>query len=318
MNRIRTIDVAKGSLIVLVIVGHALPGEYRASLARWLIYSFHMPLFVAVSGYLFPWEKIATDSFAGVIRKYRRRLLMPWLIALTVYAMVDTVGPLFSMLYWVGFFAHFIRPFFHLWFVAAYMFYVLLSWCFLRMRVPLGWIFIAAIVIAFISELLRHRIAPLTGNDLSLADTFLYTLHPSYFVFFVFGGFLRNYTIGLPVKAILPLTMALLAGEVVLFYYPNERVETVLFFVYNACLIRLLVALIKSRPGIHLPLLEWIGVNSLGIYLWHALPLIFVARVLQVSGLLFYLLDAVLMAGFFLFVRITSRLPVVGRLLYGV
>ena len=54
----RRVDLVKGVLIILVIVGHLLPGERHASLLRWIIYSVHMPLFAAVSGYLFPWKEI--------------------------------------------------------------------------------------------------------------------------------------------------------------------------------------------------------------------------------------------------------------------
>lgn len=307
--RMSRVDLVKGGLIILVIAGHLLPGEFHANLARWIIYSFHMPLFTAVSGYLFSWEKMREFRFADVVRKYWRRPVLPWLVALAVYAAVDTApGSLLSAAYWAGFLGHFIRPFFHLWFIAAYLFWVLLSWALLHLRLSLPWILLTGSLLSFGSELLRHWIPPLTGNHFSGADTFLYTLHPNYYVFFVLGGFFRRYNAGLPVGWVVPATLLLLTAEVLLFYYPNEPAEAVVFFLYNFCLIRLMVAFVEGRPSRHYRLPEWIGVHSLAIYLWHVLPLIIVFRLHLASALQFYLLNAALMTVLFLGVWMTARI----------
>ena len=57
------IDYLKGIAIILVLVGHCVQygsgasfledGEYWNNIVMKVIYSFHMPLFIAVSGYLF-------------------------------------------------------------------------------------------------------------------------------------------------------------------------------------------------------------------------------------------------------------------------
>ena len=53
--RVDEIDIAKGLGILLVIVGHLLPED---SWMRQIIYSFHMPLFMFISGGLFYYTKI--------------------------------------------------------------------------------------------------------------------------------------------------------------------------------------------------------------------------------------------------------------------
>jgi fucose 4-O-acetylase-like acetyltransferase len=47
-NRIKWVDIAKGIGIILVIVGHTIALEYSAP-----IYTFHMPLFIFLSGFVF-------------------------------------------------------------------------------------------------------------------------------------------------------------------------------------------------------------------------------------------------------------------------
>ena len=62
-NRDTTLDIAKGILIILVVLGHAIQysfgkdytqtGEFFSNIVFKTIYSFHMPLFMLISGYLF-------------------------------------------------------------------------------------------------------------------------------------------------------------------------------------------------------------------------------------------------------------------------
>ena len=49
-ERSLSFDFLKGLLILLVIVGHLLPGSADVGL-RGAIYYFHMPLFLVVTGY---------------------------------------------------------------------------------------------------------------------------------------------------------------------------------------------------------------------------------------------------------------------------
>jgi len=47
------IDFVKGLLIVFVVIGHILRGSLSDDLLRYIIYLFHMPLFIGLSGFLF-------------------------------------------------------------------------------------------------------------------------------------------------------------------------------------------------------------------------------------------------------------------------
>lgn len=61
MNRIIALDIAKAICIILVVMGHYVPDNSPAwyVLVHDVIYTFHMPLFMFVSGYVY----IATKFF---------------------------------------------------------------------------------------------------------------------------------------------------------------------------------------------------------------------------------------------------------------
>ena len=47
-KRIEYIDIARGIAIILMVIGHVVSGYKRA-----IIFSFHMPLFIIISGFFF-------------------------------------------------------------------------------------------------------------------------------------------------------------------------------------------------------------------------------------------------------------------------
>lgn len=81
MNRIVTIDIAKAIGIILVVVGHYIPDDNAPQwyiMLRAFIYSFHMPLFMFASGFIY----MATRKDVGYVAFLRRkfhRLLIPYI-----------------------------------------------------------------------------------------------------------------------------------------------------------------------------------------------------------------------------------------------
>lgn len=80
-ERCVTIDIAKGICIILVVIGHFCP-DYSPS--WWIalnkvIYTFHMPVFMFASGYVFMYTRKTGGDYSHMLKKKVRRLLVPYL-----------------------------------------------------------------------------------------------------------------------------------------------------------------------------------------------------------------------------------------------
>ena len=91
MKRIEEIDITKGILIILVVVGHAqLSEEYKN-----LIYWFHMPLFFFISGFLISKSRIRGEGALKYLIKKMLKLLVPYfsfMLFVTVLSVLMGVG----------------------------------------------------------------------------------------------------------------------------------------------------------------------------------------------------------------------------------
>ena len=124
MVRNTSIDALKGLLIICVIIGHALYGSLNDNILRYVIYTFHMPVFLFMSGYLFNYNKISTLTIRQLFQKYWNRMLLPWIIALLVYSVVLTATN-FTPLALIKRMAH---PYYHLWYVPTLFTFIILTW----------------------------------------------------------------------------------------------------------------------------------------------------------------------------------------------
>lgn len=77
-KRVLWIDYAKAMGIFLVVVGHGyFPSEGFDLFSKNFIYSFHMPIFFFISGFLF---RIKQDNFGIFLKKSIIRLLIPYVL----------------------------------------------------------------------------------------------------------------------------------------------------------------------------------------------------------------------------------------------
>lgn len=78
-SRNLSIDIARAICIVLVVAGHYFPDNspmWYVSLRDW-IYSFHMPVFMFLSGYVYALTK-RDESYPGFVKRKAVRLLVPY------------------------------------------------------------------------------------------------------------------------------------------------------------------------------------------------------------------------------------------------
>lgn len=81
MKRVVSIDIARAIGIVLVVIGHYLPDGaplWYLGMREW-IYSFHMPLFVFISGYVYMLT-YRKESYKDFLLRKSKRLLIPYFI----------------------------------------------------------------------------------------------------------------------------------------------------------------------------------------------------------------------------------------------
>ena len=91
-NRIAYIDIAKGILIMLVVVGHITNGDHLVTYGiKAVITTFHMPAFFVITGILTNCEKLQHTSFKTFLIAKAYRLLIP-------YIFFEITGGLWQML----------------------------------------------------------------------------------------------------------------------------------------------------------------------------------------------------------------------------
>lgn len=82
VKRIHYLDYAKGIAIILVVLGHIFSGGN----IKTYIYSFHMPLFFIISGYLFNYSNV--KSFKEFINKKIKAYLIPYV----TFSIINILG----------------------------------------------------------------------------------------------------------------------------------------------------------------------------------------------------------------------------------
>lgn len=91
-GRLAYIDIAKGILIILVVIGHTIKGSVFVTKAMiQIINAFHMPAFFIISGFLANEAKLIDQKFWGYVKKRAIRLLIP-------YVVFEVLGGLWQML----------------------------------------------------------------------------------------------------------------------------------------------------------------------------------------------------------------------------
>lgn len=104
MQRIVLFDIAKALCIVLVVVGHYFPENSPVwyECLNKLIYSFHMPLFMFASGFIYMATKKEGESYSKFLVKKLKRLMLPYVVVSVIvisikmltekHAFADNIG----------------------------------------------------------------------------------------------------------------------------------------------------------------------------------------------------------------------------------
>lgn len=131
-ERIRWIDSAKGIATLLVVTGHVWGGytgnyavpEYQKLIdyVVWIIYTFHMALFFALSGYVYAVSKKAvldSNGYISLIKRKCKVLMIPYFIVgiITILIKIPFSGSIANGYTWINIILLPIKPVEQLWFL---------------------------------------------------------------------------------------------------------------------------------------------------------------------------------------------------------
>lgn len=261
-------DTLKGILICLVVLGHC--GTALGDGVLSVIYSFHMPLFILISGYF-------SKKYNSIKQIGLKRLIEIFLLFNCIYIILDilTIGISFHRL---------LIPSFALWYILSLIYWRLCMYImpkeildkpFLTISISL----VISILVGFIP----------IGNEIAFQRTFVF------FPFFIIGYYLRQYNIISLIrktnKYISIITISLIFA-IVYFnlppFYANSpfRYDSVI----NDCFIRILQLIIGTilcfcilaiTPE-KISIITRIGMYTLLIYLLHP-PIIKILKELSIK-----------------------------------
>ncbi|MDD2389431.1 MAG: acyltransferase [Desulfobacterales bacterium] len=316
-HHIAMIDVLKGALIIAVITGHILQGRLSRNFFRFLIYSFHMPLFFATSGYLLSYSLPGSLSGKALIKKYYGRVVQPWLVAWAAYSVLAvhdslTIETVVDSL---------IFPYYHLWYVPTLIvFIIVLRLCTSGSVTPVILLSVSALLVIPCEVMLSlEDSAELSG----FVKDFCNVYKPHYFLFFLLGFLitrvsdLKRYTAGF-----IAAGAAGLVWRIISFWENHISVLNIDFYVLNISLILVLLLNLDSirvKKNAMINIIKWIGRNSLPIYLWHVIVIMGCKSLAtqHIGTFHWYLFTVILSCLFISSVYVASKISWFDSILFG-
>lgn len=289
LQRNNTIDIIKGFLIVCVILGHVLLGSIDDNIFRYIIYSFHMPLFMFMSGYMISVSKISQMTFPDIFSKYWKRMLKMWLVAFLIFSAYQvlkepTIKQIAVLIY---------SPWYHLWYIPTLFSFILIS-RFLFVNVNKYWSYLILIMIPIIWYVLSE-ILPIT-----LPRWFDF----KYLPYFSLGLFFKNHYKKITRRY--PIIPILYIITILALKYFNVKIDELLQIILLIPVITLYLYPAIKQDMLGKPrFLAFVGQNSLDIYLWHMIPIILLKDFISNTSL-YYVLSTVLICSFIAFAMIKS------------
>jgi acyltransferase len=305
--------------MILVVLGHVLPGSISENPLRAFIYSYHMPVFIAASGYMLNYRWLLDVGFFEIFRKYKNRIIIPWLIAFLVYFIFHEVQRAeMQILYNIG--MEFLFPFYHLWFIPAFFSWLIMARIIGRSRFFSGKMFIVSLIISILTYGLYKNIFSVDFiHRKSIFMQFVHeTIRPYYFVFFVFGIKFKEINSRFPnVKSEITV-FSILILYCTYYFVKNEPLSFLLYYFFNFILIFFILKKISENNFPSVSWIQWLGVNSMGIYLWHVFPIIIIKYFFSPeNSFQYYALILISISSFFVFYYFINKIRIFRTMLFG-
>lgn len=257
------LNTMKALLVLIVIFGHAI--NIYSNLQ--IVYFFHMPLFLSISGFLV--KKSAFDEgIFSYFKKLTNRAIIPWIIAFCVFIPVL----FFNRSIATFSFKDILYPYYHLWYIPAYLVAVIFCFFTLKFKIP-SWL-----VLIFTALVTSYWFITYRNNSLQPEQLPLYFLGDKriygYILFFYLGFAIKNKIINFRPNALVLISLIGIAVITILAFIFKHLPEFTLLIPYlicNICLVFFIVIYTSSQNWTDNKFLEFLNNQSLGIYLYHPL-----------------------------------------------
>lgn len=305
-------DSLKGWLIILVIAGHVIQGRISDNILREVIYFFHMPLFLAVTGY-FVKKKTLDLSFYSVIKKYKHRMLLPYLIAFVFFTLLSLAQKWYDNSFGVkSIISLFLYPYYHLWYIPAVLLFIFYTKIITNKLQPS----IQYVLIGFFLCLTIF----FEGYGQNIYDNFIYKALGDkrfycFYGYFLIGFLLKDNKLKNKITFGI-LIVTLLLGVFLYMTSISPVMKGLGKTVANLSLIVLTIECLKTT-SFGFGVLAKIGMVSLPIYLWHLLPILMLKKTITDLYLYYLLASLLLMAFIVLILRMEGFSAMSDKLLYG-
>lgn len=263
--RLKEIDGAAGIAIILVVLGHAL--DYAIEdfyILKNVIYKFHMPFFMMISGLLFyssiPKIKNIVNYFKYVGDKLKK-LGVTYLIISLIYLSIKTYlnAETNEFIILKNFMYILIKPTYG---VSIFLWYIYVLMLF----------YLSFPLLFFLSFIKKNTIILiLVGSLLYISPTFFYSfelnLFQDYFLFFSIGIFIaQHYSLFKRSICLYRFPFVFIFGFIFIIDLYFDSIPSIVFSLFSIfCLFSLAILLSKLKQ------LQYIGLRRYVIYVWHSI-----------------------------------------------
>ena len=184
-----SIDFFKGTLIISVFLGHLIIGNINNTFVRYFIYSFHMPLFIGISGYLFNYNFLKSSP-KDFIKKLFKKIIVPYILANIIYSGVINIKFLLRLdvyLFVINFLKSIIYSYYHLWYIQGYISYIIISYFLLKLNLKMN----KTIILSFIFSLIIYYLYFLIKTENTFLRIFLNNFRLYNLIFFIIGFYVK-------------------------------------------------------------------------------------------------------------------------------
>lgn len=278
------IDFIKGILIILVILGHFIPGTIEGNRCIYMIYTVHMPLFFGISGFLLNPYKLKELSLKDFLKKYGKKLFLPWASAVMIYYFIEcyknhaTLTLISSLKLLI---LRFISPYYHLWFLQSLMVFIFITWLLLRfLKKKIALFFMG--FLAILGFLLCCYFWNKTGYSGWLKYLRMAIVHFQFdnYFYFLFGMLLFAKIETLEKHKAIGISSLAIGSTALVFRFfmyqsalPLSEVHSIYYALVDLPLLTTIIYFSRSKKSeafCFLPL-TFLGQHTLPIYLWHIL-----------------------------------------------